>query len=148
MITYDRTVTVNLLRWVPCGETDRREAGMALSLELQMYLLNNGLKVRSCGEWCEVQDENGKVICKGATANTAVLKVMWLDECPCQQYRPGPKRGVKKQGGGRQKTAPPKKRKCPDSLSYRGIRLHNPNLSRKGNVPMDDTAKVPVEAST
>lgn len=63
--------------------------GVALSLELQMYLLNNGLKVMSCSGWFEVQDEEGKVICKGATANTAALKVMWINECPCQQYRPG-----------------------------------------------------------
>ena len=62
---------------------------MALSLELQIYLLNNGLKVRPCGEWFEVQDEDGKVICKGATADTAVLKVMWMNTCPCQLTPPG-----------------------------------------------------------
>lgn len=69
---------------------------MKLDWRLQEYLHDNGLSVELNEDRFEVQDKEGKVVCKGVTANTAILKAILLNTCPCQQYRVGPKRGVKK----------------------------------------------------
>lgn len=66
---------------------------MALELRLQNYLLKNNLSVGICDDRIEVRNRDGNLICRGATAHTAVLKAMWLDTCLCREYKKaGPKR--------------------------------------------------------